>query len=72
MIGDPSKVAVLAATLENLVHEESITNLGFAFRAHGIMGDGGSLAEEQVEEVKFKAYETQCSVRETHASIRFG
>ena len=45
------EVAVLAATLENLVHEESITNLGFAFRAHGIMGDGGSLAEEQVEEV---------------------
>merc|ERR1719210_217210 len=45
------EVAVLAATLENLVHDENIEKLNSAFTAHGILAHNGNLTEEHMEEV---------------------
>merc|ERR1719282_2085022 len=45
------EIAMLAATLENLVHDETIERLSLAFQAHGIMLDSSNLTEEQMEEV---------------------
>merc|ERR1719221_2356023 len=45
------EIAVLAATLENLVHDETIERLKSAFTAHRIAVDSANLTEDQMEEV---------------------
>merc|ERR1719195_2017827 len=43
------ELAVLAATLENLVHDETIERLDSAYAAHGFSNESVSLSEERTE-----------------------
>jgi len=45
------EIAVLAATLENLVHDETIARLRSAFTSHQFVADDATLTEEQMGEV---------------------
>merc|ERR1719166_939036 len=45
------ELAVLAATLENLVHDETIQRLNSAYEAHGIVDNSVKLTENHMEEI---------------------
>merc|ERR1719166_310188 len=45
------ELAVLAATLENLVHDETIQRMSSAYKLHGLVDNSVKLTENHMEEI---------------------